>query len=541
MTGGVEALVGAGFEALGAGSWAAAREAFEAVLSQADAAEAYFGLASALFWLGDMPGTITNYERAYAAFVKRPDHLYAAISALALVVHNKQHLGNHVAAAGWLARAGTLIDENGIEALRVGRLVIKAYETADPAQREAWGREAIELGRASGDVEWELPAMSVLGKALCEQGRVAEGMALLDEAMAGALGGQAGFDNVVFTSCQTMLACTMCAEFERAAQWVRAADRFTEQYGCPFLFAECRTIYGRVLFQTGEWERSERELAAAVEMSRGVADAFTVQATGTLAELRLAQGRIEEADRLLDAWQGHPEIVGAAARIHLARGEPEATIAVVVRRLDVIGHDQIESAALLDVLGEAEIVTGDTGAARGRSDALSALGASLDCRIITAHAERLRGRAIGASEPDAARRHLDVAVAEFLRMGMPYETARTRMVLVDVLPDGAAASGEARAALAAFEALGARRDADAAAALLREHGIAGGRARPRSEGTLTMREQEVLELLGQGLPNAEIAARLFLSRRTVEHHVASILSKLGLRTRAEAAAFVARK
>jgi DNA-binding NarL/FixJ family response regulator len=57
---------------------------------------------------------------------------------------------------------------------------------------------------------------------------------------------------------------------------------------------------------------------------------------------------------------------------------------------------------------------------------------------------------------------------------------------------------------------------------------------------LTAREVEVLGLLGEGLRNAEIAERLFLSSRTIDHHVSTILRKLGVRTRSQAGAEAAR-
>ena len=57
--------------------------------------------------------------------------------------------------------------------------------------------------------------------------------------------------------------------------------------------------------------------------------------------------------------------------------------------------------------------------------------------------------------------------------------------------------------------------------------------------TLTRRETEVLELVGRGLNNAQIAERLFISPKTVEHHVGRILAKLGLPSRARAVAYAA--
>jgi DNA-binding NarL/FixJ family response regulator len=101
------------------------------------------------------------------------------------------------------------------------------------------------------------------------------------------------------------------------------------------------------------------------------------------------------------------------------------------------------------------------------------------------------------------------------------------------------ALAEARAALDAFEQLQAARHVDAAAAMLRSLGGRGPSPR-RSPGLLTRREAEVLDLLGHGLSNPEISDRLFISRKTVEHHVGNVLAKLGLRSRGEAAAYAAR-
>jgi DNA-binding CsgD family transcriptional regulator len=537
-----EGQVGAGFQAMAAGDWRGARDAFCAVLEVAEVPEALFGLANALFWLGDLAGTIASCEKAYAGFRRRGDAMFAAGAALSLVGYNKGYLGNTAAARGWLSRARRIV-ENEVPELRGELLGATSYVTDDPVESEALARQAAEIGRANGNSDLELMAMHAVGQALVQQGRTEEGMSLLDEAMAGVIGGEGGDPlTVAQMSCMTMVLCGSCFDLERATQWVQSLQGFIDRYGCPFLYAECRTYYGRVLFENGDWSAAETFLTDAISMSRGVFAAPHAFAAGTLAELRLAQGRVEDAARVLRGVEGREEAAAAVASVHLAQGEPSAAAAVLRRRLAATSPDRLDVAAVIELLGEAEIALGDREAAIQRAHALVSLGAANSCDPIVAHGERLLGHALAPADIPAARTHLETALAAFTQAGIPYRAAQTRLSLARVLgrSDREVAGAEARVALAAFEDLGADRDADAAAALMRELGIKAARTGPRNFGRLTRREQEVLALLGEGLSNPEIAGRLFLSRKTVEHHVARILSKLGLRGRAEATALAAR-
>jgi len=537
-----ESQAGAGFQAMATGDWRGARDAFSAALAVAEVPEALFGLANALFWLGDLAGTIANCEKAYAGFRRRGDPMFAAGAALALVGYNKGYLGNTAAARGWLSRAARII-ENEAPELRGELLGATAYVTEDPVESEALARQAAEIGRANGHSDLELMAMHAVGQALVQQGRTEEGMALLDEAMAGVIGGEYGDPlTAAQMSCMTMVVCGSCFDLERATQWVQSLQGFIERYGCPFLYAECRTYYGRVLFENGDWAAAETLLAEAISMSQGVFEAPHAFASGTLAELRLAQGRVEDAARVLRGVEGRTEAAAAVASVRLQQGEPSAAAAVLRRRLAATSPNRLDVAAVIELLGEAEIALSDSGAAVERGRALIALGTASHCDLIVAHGERLLGHALAASDVPAACAHLETALAAFVHAGIPYRTAQTRLMLAQVLGhrDREVAGAEARTALAVFEDLGASRDADAAAALMRDLGIKAARTGPKNTGRLTSREQEVLALLGEGLSNPEIARRLFLSRKTVEHHVARILSKLGLRGRAEAAALAAR-
>lgn len=96
-------------------------------------------------------------------------------------------------------------------------------------------------------------------------------------------------------------------------------------------------------------------------------------------------------------------------------------------------------------------------------------------------------------------------------------------------------------ALEIFDTLGARPMADRVRRRLREMGAESiprgpSRATRENPAGLTNRQVEVLELISGGLSNAEIADRLFISKKTVEHHVSAVYSKLGVDSRTKAAA-----
>ena len=550
----VEALARDGRTALDDGEWGAAREAFEACLGQEERADALLGLSDALWWLGDTDGAVRRGEQAYAAFRHDRDAASAIVAAVTLYFHHRVSLGNAAAARGWLQRAARLVEEHGLAPLEGWVMLMRAHDSADPAVAEQWSREACRLAGRHHDSDLELCALSQLGVALVELGRVDEGGALLDEAMAASLAGECdNLRTVVYASCNTISACAHVVGIERAAQWIRATDGFAQRFGSPHLYTTCRTYYGAVLYATGDWAEAERQLHAAIESARTADRALHEEALARLAELRLAQGRIDEAERLLEGLEDHSAAAAPLAALRLVLGEAQAAETVLRRRLrELDGPERagpypvgaaasLERAALLELLAQARVEQGAAGDARAAADALAELGARAGCEPIVAMAARAAGRVLAAAgEPEAAVAELERALAIFARLGLPFESARTHLAIAKTVRDHPAAAREGRAALAAFERLGAGRDADDAAALLRSLGVTAARTGGRGAGALTRREREVLELLAEGHSNREIAARLFLTRKTVEHHVRNVLQKLGLRSRAEAAAYAVR-
>jgi DNA-binding CsgD family transcriptional regulator len=526
--------------ALASGDWKSARAHFEAAIRRQESAPALEGLADALYWLDEIGPSLDRRARAYAIYREAGDLCRAARAALWLAMGYASAYGDVAVANGWLQRTQRLLAETGPCVERGWFEHLRGKMSPDAATTVHHARLAVDIARRHGDADLELWALSEQGRALVSLGRVDEGMAMLDEAVVAATAGEAHDLLVVGNTCCNMLsACDRAVDFVRAVQWCRVVDDFARRHQHLPIFHYCRSVYSGVLVATGRWDEAENELTAALRAIEQKYPAEKVHSLGRLALLYVRRGRLEEAAQLLSAVEHHALAAEASAALQLARGEWGLAAALLERRLGVTG-DGLPAVPLLGLLVEATLALGNVDEAHTAAARISAIAARAGRPPIEAMALLAAGR-VETARGAAARGLLERACAQFEQSGMPFEAAVARLDCARALAasEHELAAEDARAALSVFEGLGARPYADRAASLLRDLGR-GSAPRPRTAEDLTRREREVLDLVSHGLANADIAGRLFISAKTVEHHVGRILSKLGLRNRAEAAAWALR-
>ncbi|HEX5771811.1 MAG TPA: LuxR C-terminal-related transcriptional regulator [Nocardioidaceae bacterium] len=527
-----------------AGDWPAARDAYAELLANEMSGDACHGLARACWWLGETRMALEHAECAFAAYEEEGRFADAAMVGVHLCLWYLTNFDNVAAAEGWLARARHLGQRSGND-LAVGWVtLVSGYVAGDPVEGLRLIESAASTATSLSDRDLSTMALADLGLWHVTTGEVGRGMAMLDEAMATVFATpRRMLEVVVWSSCNMLAACSLADDLRRATQWCRAADRFMDTYGCPFLQARCRAHYGSVLVATGRWEEAERELAVALSMSGDTGRGPRTEALTALAELRLRQGDHEAALILLDEADPTPAGVVTRARCLADLGRPSEARAVLKGELALQQPDNPAYPTLVAVLAETELLAGraeEAAALLGRDASVWTAPAFPRAAGLLARAAGLLAAARGDLE--AGCQQLGEALDAFARLELPFEWARTELELSRLLQqhDPEAAAARARSAMTRFETLGARREAAAAAADLRGMGFTPAPG-PRRAETLSSRERDVLDLLAHGLSNPQIAERLFLSPRTVGHHVSSILHKLGVQSRAEAAAYAARK
>ena len=326
----------------------------------------------------------------------------------------------------------------------------------------------------------------------------------------------------------------------RCEYWCQIASEFAERHQCPFLSAYCRTTYGSLMTSSGHWQEAETALVEAIQAFESGHRGLRVPAVVKLADLRVCQGRYEEADVLLAGLEDQGAALVPLAHLHLARGEAELAKAVLDQVFVSAPAPRLEHFPALLLLVEVALSLDDFEAARQTAAQLLTLARQAQSELLTAQAELAQGRIdLYTEQTDEALERFNAALKRLESFEQSLLAAQIRLEMARTLQseDAFGAISWAKAALATFERIGAAHDAAEAAALLRHLGVTSSPA-PHLQQDLTRREEEILSFLTLGLSNKEIAERLVISPKTVEHHVSRILSKLNLHNRAEAAVFM---
>ena len=531
-----------GRDALDSARWDDARAAFEAALAERESSDARDGLGQALWFLSEVEEGIAARERAFEGYVREGRSDEAARVGV-WVSHQYFVSGRSSVARGWLARA-----ERALEGLAPcaghGWVAVERARHAPSVEERADGaRRALRIARDWGDTDLEVFALSLLGRAEISAGRRDEGMALLEEAMAAAYAGRVRSVHTLGEAyCNLISASANAGDWERAAEWCELVDEFAREHELTPLLGACRMVYADVLIATGRWAEAEGAMQDALAAHACHVPAMGGPVAAAMAELRIRQGRLPEAEQLLAGREVDPSSLRALAQLRLAEGRPQVAAALLERGLAAAGDDAMRVAQLLASLVDARLACGDVAGAQAATASLAELAQRSQIAHVAARADLAGARvALAAGRPGDATDPASRALATFSRLAMPLDAGEARLELARALADVAPelARDDARTAFAAFQELGASRAMDAAAAVLRDLG--GGTApRARAYGELTAREHEVLGLLALGMSNARIAQSLVISEKTAGHHVSRILSKLGVRNRAEAAAHAAR-
>lgn len=444
------------------------------VVAAGHEAEQHLESANAAVEVHDVDAAVAHLSAAIRMFTTAGERRGAAMACAHLGDLYANVLGNLTAARAWFARAIRLLEDEP-PCVEQGWVAVTAMgcDVDDPAVLLARAEFALDRARRFGDVNLETKALADAGLAHVQAGRLAEGMALLDEAMALACGPADDRQMAGKSVCSFFTACYYAADFDRAGSWARSLRErglIGRAPGHPiWLSSHCDSVQATLLFELGRWGEAEALLTRAISDFEASMPSPSWHPAIALADLRIAQGRLADAEILLLGKDGHLEALLPAARLHLARGEHDLARAAVARGLRAVAGDRLRAADLLAVLAETELAAGDLAAAAAACADLDARVCGLDVACLRARSAATRARVMVATgEVLGAKAHIQSAVDCLSDIGSPWLRATLLVELArlhEQAGNRAAASLEAKAAAATLAGLDVVLPADWAALL----------------------------------------------------------------------------
>ncbi|MFP5255338.1 MAG: hypothetical protein ACLGI8_05740 [Acidimicrobiia bacterium] len=410
----------------------------------------------------DVDGVVAHLSTAIQGFTADGQPGRAAMACVRLGDTFANLMGNLTAARAWFTRARRLVSDQP-PCLEQGWVAVAAMgcDVNDPDELLAAAELALDRARRFGDVNLETKALADGGLAHVQAGRIAEGMALLDEAMALACGPADDADTAAKSVCSFFTACYFSTDLERADSWtglLRGRGLIGLEPGGPvFLSSHCDRLQAKLLVELGRWGEAEALLEKAREEFTAAMHVPAWHPDLGLAELRVGQGRLAEAEVLLLGRDQLLEALLPMARLHLARGDHALARAAAERGLRSAGADRLRAVELLSVLVDVALATGDLDAARSASQRMAERVGALDVPSLRARGADARARVRAASgDLDGAVAELEPALDDLDPRRLPWQRATILLHLArlrEATGDTATATLDAKAAVALLEDL----------------------------------------------------------------------------------------
>jgi DNA-binding NarL/FixJ family response regulator len=452
--------------------------------------------------------------------------------------------GQTARANGWLARSESLVAHAGTECRASGYLLIpqglRALEAGDPQHAQGLGARAADIGLRFDDADLRAFGTLCHGQALIAAGEPDAGVAKLDDVMLAVTAGELGAIATGIAYCAVILECVALFDLRRAAEWTEGLDGWCDaRSGLVPFRGQCLVHRSQLQQAEGDWSgAAESALQACARLADPPHPALGL-AHYQRGEMHRLRGDFDGAEHAYrDASRYGYDPVPGLALLELAKGDGAAAGATILRASAEAGPSASRP-ALLGAAVEIHRAAGDITVARQASDELSAIAERSSSKLLTAMADQAAGSVLlGAGSTQSALKALRAAATAWRAAHMPYEAARTAVLLGQAcaaMGDQVGAEVEFDTAIALFRELGAFPDLNRAERLLA--GLADGVVRGDVSTTLSTRELEVLAHLAAGRTNREIAERLVVSPHTVARHIEHIYAKLGVANRTAATAY----
>jgi class 3 adenylate cyclase len=472
-----------GRNALARHAW---QEAYDA-LTEVDRAGALSGeglrmLAEAAWWSGRPEEMIETGERAYEAFVKEGSSEAAAMVAIELARQFGMRMNGSML-GGWLARAERLVADDPASPvhgyLSCTRGFVAAAMEGDPEKAIGHLDEALAIAARTGDRNVYGLSLHSKGWALTNQGKLAEGLALMDEAMAVAVGGEMDPATTGQVYCGMIGMCFHRSDYQRAAEWTDATTRWCERNSITGFPGVCRVHRAEIMRLRGAWHDAEEEARrASEELARfnflfGIGDAFY-----EIGEVRRRMGDLSGAEAAFArAHEYGRDPQPGLSLVRFDQGNSEAAATGVRRALTEISSDRLARTKPLLAQADIALATGDLATAETASTELNSIAAEVGTTALRAGASAVQGGLnLIRGDGEGAVRHLRIALHGWQELDAPYEIAEVRVQLgkaYQALDDREGAMLEWRAARDGFERLGAVLAAERTGRLLGEIGPSG--------------------------------------------------------------------